>query len=278
MNNYPLLTIITTSLNRVQLLEKTLRSVLEQDYPNIEHIIIDGGSTDGTVDLLKKYEKKYTKKGYTLRWISEKDSGQAEAMNKGLRLVKGEFISILNSDDYFEKGAVKKLMNVFTESSDVDIVYGNTGIIFEDETKKKKLVSYKTFDLKDILYKGYQIPQPGCIFRKSLIDKVGGFDENLHHVAEHELFLRFLKAGAKTHHINTLVETILEHKGRKTIKDYKKSWEETKKVNFRHGGKYFSRFYILYLKNRYFNSFFKVIEKISPNLYLLIKKIFYKIT
>lgn len=276
MRNYPLVTILTTSLNRVIFLEKAINSVLEQDYPNIEHLIIDGGSTDGTVDLLKKYEERYTNKGYVVHWISEKDSGQAEAENKGFRLAKGKFITILNSDDYLKKNGITKLIEVFLMNPSIDIVYGDHESISEGENKK--ISHFRKYTLEDIVYKGYYIPQAGCMFKKELIDEVGMLDESFHHAFEQDFFIRCLKRGVKVYHLNEVVETMLDHSKRMTHVNFKRTMKEAKIVYFRHGGKYLSRFYLLYFKSRYLKNFFDVLRKFFPSFYSFAKNIFYKIT
>ena len=112
MKNQPLVSIITPSYNQGQFLELTIKSVLSQDYPMLEYFVIDGGSTDDTLNILKKYDSK-------IKWLSEKDRGQAEAINKGIRLTEGEIVVWLNSDDTFLPGAIKKVVNCFLNHSNL---------------------------------------------------------------------------------------------------------------------------------------------------------------
>jgi glycosyltransferase involved in cell wall biosynthesis len=117
----PLVSIVTPSYNQGQFIEETTLSVKNQDYPNIEHIVVYGGSTDEILEILKRYEGTYN-----LRWISEPDEGHADAVNKGFAMAKGEIISWLNSDDvYFDKGTISSVMEAFQRHSEADIVYGN---------------------------------------------------------------------------------------------------------------------------------------------------------
>lgn len=274
----PLLSVITTSRNRAELLRKALESVLRQEYPAIEQVVVDAASTDNTAEMLKSYEGKYRAKGYSFKWVSERDSGQGEGMNKGLRMATGEFVTILNSDDFFEPGAVGHLMGVFQEHPEIDIVYGRVGIVHETGERQESSYPYRRFTLHDVLFGGYQIPQPGCIFRKKMVGQVGGFDESLHHVAEHDLFIRFLKAGATTHFLDEVVETMLEHSGRKTLDNYGNTLRETRMVTFRHGGKRFSRYYLLYLKEKYFGGLFRFLERRAPVVHRALKSVFNRTT
>lgn len=274
MSRFPLLTIITTSLNRRDLLKKTLDSVLDQNYPSVEQLVIDAGSQDGTVELLKEYEKKFQDKYYQFRWLSEKDSGQGEAMNKGLRMAGGEFVTILNSDDILKNGSVEKFMERLIENPALDFIYGSVGVIDEQRKELPNRYCYRFFSLADCVRRGYQIPQSACVFKKSLIKKAGYFDETLNHVTEYDLFVRFIRSGAQYDYIDEIFQYILEHPGRKTLVGYKNSWRETLAVNLRNGGSHFSRFYCLYLKNVYFNGVFNFLRKKSPFFYCWLKKIF----
>ncbi|MEC4686370.1 MAG: glycosyltransferase family 2 protein [Nitrospirota bacterium] len=126
--------IITPSYNQGQFIEETILSVKNQDYPNIEHIVIDGGSTDGTLDILKKYDK-------DIIWLSEPDNGQTHAINKGLRMATGEIIAWVNSDDLLLPHAVSAIEKAFTSNIDAGFIYGNYKII---DTAGNHLLSRKT--------------------------------------------------------------------------------------------------------------------------------------
>ncbi len=271
------LSIITTSLNRNILLTKTLESVLAQSYPAIEQIVVDGGSNDGTRELLGVFEERFRKKKFGFRWISEKDSGQGEAMNKGLKMASGDFAMILNSDDFlYESDAVARYMKVVAGNPAIDAIYGDHESLFEDG--KRRVIRHRQYSLEDILMRACQVPQSAAIFRKAFIDRVGGFDESLHHVAEHELFLRMMKSGARFSYFPCILQVTLEHAGRKTGAFGTRAWRETKKVNFRNGASYFSRFYLIYLKNVYFRWFWDVAQKYFPGLYRVIKGVFNRLT
>ncbi|MFM7854270.1 MAG: glycosyltransferase family 2 protein, partial [Flammeovirgaceae bacterium] len=127
MNAAPLVTIVTPSFNQGKYLERTIQSVLLQDYPNIEYIVIDGGSTDNSVEIIQKYQDKIS------YWVSERDKGQSDAINKGWRLAKGTYCSYLNSDDALEQGAVSKVVNSFLANPDVGVVYGDYTFVDEND-------------------------------------------------------------------------------------------------------------------------------------------------
>jgi glycosyltransferase involved in cell wall biosynthesis len=272
--NAPLkLSIITTSLNRVLLLKKTLESVLAQTYPSIEQVVVDAGSHDGTREVLQQFEARFKEKGFGYTWISEKDSGQGEGMNKGLRMATGEFVMILNSDDFLvDDRAVREYMEVLEKNLEVDLLYGNHENLYEDG--RRTLITHHLYSMNAMVNKGYQIPQSAAILRRSLVLQAGGFDQALHHVAEHDLFLRMLRAGAQSMYFPRTLQVTLEHAGRKTNTNTARAWRETKMVNRRNGGSFFSKFELVYIKNVYAGGFFSFLERHTPGLYQGIKRVF----
>lgn len=268
--------IVTTTRNRKTLLAKTIDSVLSQSYPSIEHIVIDAKSDDDTVELIKSYEPAYKQRGYALRWISEKDSGQGEGMNKGLRMVTGDRIVLLNDDDWLAGDSIATYARVFDENPNIDFVYGPEEVHYEGGMVKR--FEYRAYTFKDAIKRGYSIPQSQCMFKSELIKKYGVFDESLRHVAEFELFLRFFKNGAKVRYIpDVSLQIVYEHGGRKTNIGLRRSHEETKEVIFRHGGGYFSPYYITYLKNTWFGPVFNWLQEAFPGVYNAIKRGFNKL-
>ena len=119
MQSTPLVSIVTPSYNQAQFLERTILSVISQDYPCIEYIVMDGGSTDGSVNILEKYSQKIT------FWVSEKDKGQSDAINKGWRMAKGEYCCYLNSDDMLAPSAISKIVSTFEKNPNAGVVYGD---------------------------------------------------------------------------------------------------------------------------------------------------------
>jgi glycosyltransferase involved in cell wall biosynthesis len=182
-NEYPKISIITPSYNQGQFIEETIRSVVCQDYPNIEYIIIDGGSKDNSVEIIHKYEK------YLHYWISEPDSGQTHAINKGLSRATGDIIAYLNSDDIYLPETFKKVEAFFQENPDIDMVYGN--VLFIDE---KSNVLYKIerepLVLKEFYGCNFFIPQPTVFLRRKIVEKCGFFDETLNLAMDLDYWMR----------------------------------------------------------------------------------------
>jgi glycosyltransferase involved in cell wall biosynthesis len=187
----PLVSIITPSYNQAAFLEKTMRSVLEQDYPAIEYMVVDGGSRDDSVNIIKKYS------GQLTWWVSEKDSGQAEAINKGLVRAKGEFVAWLNSDDYLMPGAVASAVRALQANPDSSFVYGNVRVVAPDQTILNQL-AYKVWQLKDLMA-FHIIGQPAVFMRRSALEKTGFLDLSYHFLLDHQLWIRLASIGAMTY-------------------------------------------------------------------------------
>jgi glycosyltransferase involved in cell wall biosynthesis len=179
------ISIITPSYNQSQYLEQTINSVLSQNYPSKEYIIIDGGSTDGSVDIIKKYEK------HLAYWVSEPDQGQSHAINKGLRKVTGDVINWLNSDDFYEPGALKTVANSFQDPS-VNCFCGRSNI-FNKEGIIRQSQGTDVYTANPAKTIGWaRIDQPETFFRKSVWDKVGLLNEHLHYTMDREWWIRYL--------------------------------------------------------------------------------------
>jgi len=187
----PLVSIITPSFNQARYLEQTIQSVLGQDHPRIEYIVVDGASTDGSVEIVKKYADKLA------WWVSEKDSGQAEAINKGLVRATGEIVAWLNSDDYYLPGTVSAAVKVFDENPDVVLVYGNM-LAVDERGNPFNTLTYKQLFLQDLLC--FQIiGQPAVFFRRSVLEKAGMLDPTFHFLLDHHLWIRIAGHGKILH-------------------------------------------------------------------------------
>lgn len=193
ISKLPKITIITPSYNQGQFIEKTILSVLSQNYPNLEYIVMDGGSTDGTVEILKKYSNK-------LIWFSEKDKGQSEAINKGFKMAKGEIIGFLNSDDLLLPGTLEKIAGIFLVNPDCIWLTGKCKVIDEKGKEIRSLItSYKNFWLRHYSYQKLLIlnfiSQPATFWRRSLIfdSRIGFFDERLDYSMDYDYWLRLGK-------------------------------------------------------------------------------------
>jgi glycosyltransferase involved in cell wall biosynthesis len=193
MRNPPKISIITPSFNQGRFIERTIKSVLGQGYENLEYIVVDGGSTDDTLDILKKYDK-------DLKWISEKDQGQSDAINKGIRISTGDIIAYLNSDDVYEAGALNKVAGYFEENPEVQWLTGRCRIIDEDDRERRRLITrYKNFFLArysyNILLVVNFISQPATFLRREVIDELGPFALHHHRVMDYDYWLKAGGAG-----------------------------------------------------------------------------------
>ncbi len=177
--------IITPSLNQVQYFEQTIASVLSQNYPNLQYIIIDGGSSDGSVDIIKKNEAQL------VHWTSEPDHGQSHAINKGIRKSSGDIINWLNADDYFEPEALSKVAGAF-EQNNAKVVMGKSRLFQDDKTIRYSNGTdvYPGNLAKTIGWA--RIDQPETFFRKEAWDKVGLLNEQLHYTMDREWWMRYL--------------------------------------------------------------------------------------
>lgn len=182
---YPKISIITPSFNQGQYIEETIQSVLKQNYPNLEYIIIDGGSTDTTVEIIKRYEKQVA------YWVSEKDRGQSHAINKGLAMVSGEIVNWLNSDDLFEPGSLFKVAEAFMKSK-TEVIVGRCVMFSESSDKELLLDSGKVsfYSMLRFWRNHFCPPQPAIFFKRSLLERVGILNEDLHYGMDLDLWLR----------------------------------------------------------------------------------------
>jgi glycosyltransferase involved in cell wall biosynthesis len=178
----PVVSIVTPSYNQAQYLEQTLRSVLEQDYPRIEYIVIDGASIDGSVEIIKKYGKQLA------YWVSEKDSGQAEAINKGFSRATGEIVAWLNSDDFYFPGAIKSAVKAFVSHPEVGLVYGDT-VAVDEKGEAIHYPKYAQWDLDNLLTFNI-IGQPAVFMRRDVLLKAGFLDPSFHFLLDHQLWIR----------------------------------------------------------------------------------------
>ena len=193
---FPLVSIITPSFNQSRYLEDTIRSVLDQDYPKVEYFVVDGASTDGSVDIIHKYTEKLA------WWVSEKDDGQAEAINKGLTRASGEIVAWLNSDDTYLPGAISTAVRAFEGNPDVVLVYGNM-LAIDERSETINILRYKQLDVEDLLCFKI-IGQPAVFFRREALKKTGYLDPTYHFLLDHHLWLRIALQGRILHLNKTL--------------------------------------------------------------------------
>jgi len=207
------ISIITTSLNQVNFIGQTLESVRTQQYPDVEHLVMDGSSTDGTIAMLQ--EKSGTE-WLHLKWSSEPDSGQSEAMNKGFRMATGEIIGWLNSDDCYRPGCLERVAQAFAENPDVDVFYGD--YTFMDETgtltRIRREIEFSYFIL--LYHFVPYIPTTATFFRRKIFDDGNFLDENLHYAMDHEFFVRLASRGYRFRHLPTVLADFRLHPASKT--------------------------------------------------------------
>ncbi len=177
----PLVSIITPSFNQGRFIRRTIESVLSQDYPKLEYLVMDGGSTDETLDILRSY-------GNRLTWRSGPDGGQADAVNGGISLARGEILGWLNSDDTYQPGAVRAAATYLTAHPATAVIYGD-GYYIDEQDRVIGMYPTEDFD-RDRLAKACFICQPAAFFRRSAIETVGGLDTRLQYCMDYELWIR----------------------------------------------------------------------------------------
>jgi glycosyltransferase involved in cell wall biosynthesis len=183
MTPSPKVSIITPSYNQALYLEECIRSVLEQDYPNIEYIIMDGGSTDGSVEIIRKYADRLA------YWVSERDAGQSAAINSGLRRSTGEIWAWMNSDDAYLPGAVSKAVAWLEAHPDQEIVFGDCEVVDENGRKLQSMQPGE-FSLAAMLQGGNGIPSGSTFLRRSVRDRIGVLEESFHYLMDIDYWFR----------------------------------------------------------------------------------------
>ena len=218
------ISVITVSLNSVNTIGATIQSVINQNYNNLEYIVIDGGSTDGTVDIIKKYQDKIN------YWVSEKDQGISDAFNKGIRHSTGELICIINSDDIL----FPNVLNIIAEQikEDTDIIYGNLAL-YRKELKIEKIhLSRDNLDFSKGNF--YGLTHPATLIRKRTYEQYGLYDVALKFVMDKELFLRMYNNSAKFQRINLTIARYATG-GASGSQNYHKVAIESRKVSVKYG-------------------------------------------
>ena len=239
MSKQPLVSIVTPSFNQAPYLEDTIRSVLEQDYPNLEYIIVDGGSTDGSVDIIRRYVDRLA------WWVSEADKGQTDALNKGFARARGEILAWLNSDDTYQPGAVAEAAAFLQSRPEVGLVYGDANFIDENGKLIGRFPAAQT-DYRR-LRRGYvHIPQQAAFFRADLWRKVGPLDPSFYFAMDYDLWVR-LAALAPIHYVPRTWANFRLHTQGKTIAADERCWPEMLRVHYRDGGSWLGILPVKYL-------------------------------
>jgi lipopolysaccharide transport system ATP-binding protein len=255
----PLVTIVTPSYNQGRFIEETILSVLTQDYPNIEYIVIDGGSTDNTLDILKKYEER-------LAWISESDRGQSHAINKGFRMAKGEILAWLNSDDTYLPGAIGKVVQHFQANPESMMVYGEGYLIDEQSRVTKRFPFTEAFNLWKLVYLWDNILQQTAFFRRQVFDHIDLLDENLHYGMDWDLWIRIGKKF-RVDYIQEYLGNLREYSEAKTFSGGTPRFNELVSLMRRHGTMRFPPAYFTYGFSTYNRRMFGRLAHRYPRAY-----------
>jgi glycosyltransferase involved in cell wall biosynthesis len=203
MNYSPLISIVTPSFNQVSFIEEALQSVQYQSYTNWEHLVIDGNSTDGTVELLRNMTT--NRKHQKFSWVSERDSGQSEALNRGFRQAKGDIIGWLNSDDRYRPGCFEHVVQAFEENPGVDIFYGDYLLVNElgNAFQIRREIEFSKFIL--LYHRVLYIPTTTTFFRRKIFDEGNWLDESLQYAMDLDFFVRLSGHGYCFKHIPQLL-------------------------------------------------------------------------
>jgi glycosyltransferase involved in cell wall biosynthesis len=230
MTSPPLVSIITPSFNQAQYLEQTIQSVLNQDYPNIEYIVIDGGSTDGSVQVIKKYQDKIKD------WVSEQDAGQTEAINKGFAKAEGEILAWINSDDAYNPNAVSEAVKYLIEHPNVGMVYADCNFIDEHGNVIGKFNAKQT-NYKMLRQGSVHIPQQTMFFRKKYWSEL---DPSFYFAMDYDLWTRIAKQAEIKYLHGKVWANFRIHTSSKTNVNDMRGWDEMLRVHYRDGGSFFS--------------------------------------
>ncbi len=192
------ISIVTPSFNQAPYLEAAIRSVLEQDYPDLEYFVVDGGSTDGSLEIIRRYADRLT------WWVSEPDRGQADGINKGLRRATGEVVAWLNSDDRYRPDALRRVAETFAAHPDVGLVFGDVASV-DAEGRVFYLQRFGPYTLDDLL--AFRIiSQPAVFMRREVLQAAGYLDETYHLLLDHHLWLRMARLAPLRYLPHTLAE------------------------------------------------------------------------
>jgi glycosyltransferase involved in cell wall biosynthesis len=227
-----LISIVTPSYNQSRYLEETMQSVLSQDYPHVEYIVVDGSSTDATVKIIKKYEDQLA------WWVSENDQGQTDAINKGFARATGDVLAWINSDDTYEPGAFTAAVQYLQGHREVGMVYGDCNYIDEAGnvigTFNAAQTNYR------LLRQGYtHIPQQSMFFRADLWKQIGPLDPTFYFAMDYDLWTR-IAARAPIRYIPQTWANFRLHTAGKTLLADARCWPEMIRVHYRDGGSFFS--------------------------------------
>jgi glycosyltransferase involved in cell wall biosynthesis len=249
LSSLPLVSIITPSYNQAPFLEATLRSVLDQDYPRLEYIVVDGGSTDGSLEILRRYETRLA------AWISEPDRGQTDAINKGFALATGDILAYLNSDDTYCPDAVTEAVAYLQAHPEVGMVHAGAFYIDQVGHPVARFPSAPTSHL-DLRRGAPKIAQQAAFFRAEVWKMVGPLDPSFFYAMDYDLWVR-ISAVTPMAFVPRIWAGFRLHDESKSMTVARQCWPEMMRVHFRDGGSVFSVLFAKYLVRR-------VVEPVMP--------------
>jgi glycosyltransferase involved in cell wall biosynthesis len=227
MNGYPRITVVTPSFNRAEYLEETLMSVVHQDYPNLEYIVIDGGSTDGSAEIIQRHASNLA------YWVSERDAGPADAIRKGFDRATGSILAWLNSDDTYQPGTLAAVAEAFGSGQTADVVYGNMYWVSASGdflAEKRQAPFWKP----GYQYGGADLQQPATFWKRDLYVRSGGIDPSFQAAFDTDLFFRFIELGARFHHIDTFLASFRVHPGQISELHLEAARSEVERIRAQH--------------------------------------------
>jgi len=233
MTDKPLVSVITPSFNQARYIEQTIRSVLNQNYPYLEYLIVDGGSSDGAAEIIRRYADRLA------WWVSEKDRGQTDAINKGFARAQGQIFAWLNSDDTYEPGAVAAAVDYLIQHPEVGLVYADANFIDEKGRVIGRFPAAQTDYPR--LRRGYvHVPQQAAFFRADLWRHVGPLDPDFYFAMDYDLWVRLAKLAPVAYLPGQTWANFRLHGDAKTISADDRCWPEMLKVHYRDGGSFFA--------------------------------------
>ncbi len=233
MPEAPLVSIVTPSFNQARYLEETICSVLQQDYPHIEYILVDGGSTDGSLEIIQRYADRLA------WWVSEPDRGQTEAINKGFAHAHGEILAWLNSDDTYQPGTITEAVDFLQAHPETGMVYGDANLVDEAGNIIGRFPARQT-DYHRLRQGFVHIPQQASFFRASLWRSVGPLDPTFYFAMDYDLWVRIARFAPLSYYPRLWANFRLHGAGKSVVAD-DRCWPEMLRIHRRDGGSWFSR-------------------------------------
>lgn len=264
MTTLPLVTIVTPSLNQGRWIGETIESVLSQSYPALEYLVLDGGSRDNTLEVLRHY-------GDRLTWTSGPDGGQSAAINKGLRAARGDIIAWLNADDTYLPGAISAAVEHFMNHPECAMVYGEGYRIDEEGRLLGRFLSTEPFNLWKLAYLSDYILQQAVFMRRDAVEAVGYLDSTLHWALDWDLFLKIGKRF-RVDYLPIFLANIREHRSAKTASGGQRRLRELARVMRRHGNMRYPPGLLTYGIDTYVRAVFRVLDRLPPRLAAFVQR------